>query len=391
METNLRKTQSLRCVATEHTLSWTEAGLRDRRKSVSQLVAEYQNAVTGKAKAGDSVENKQKQTLQFAAIPITETESKLEALIQRSTKERPYAWADRSTNSHLTRSKSMEVLPRQRTVSTSALRELFETKVAMKPKSVHKPKSTDKPQSTPVTQNAGINHKSTEDLLVFIEANGIKTHEKSVVPPKEEEVNVTPKVLRAPQVERRKTSTGVYTERIVPQTDDKRESIADFRDSSALYGREKFPISVKAISALYLSKVAAADPTGNLLKPVCTCFCSSAPFVKPEKQDCTSPTTQKVCKFQPVVQDRCTACLKPVYSMEKIAADKYVFHKNCFCCKHCNQKLSLRNYTTHYGEFYCVFHYQQLFRKNGNYDEGFGHEQHKKRWLLSATNNTDLL
>lgn len=26
------------------------------------------------------------------------------------------------------------------------------------------------------------------------------------------------KVLRAPQVERRKTSTGVYTERIVPQT-----------------------------------------------------------------------------------------------------------------------------------------------------------------------------
>ncbi|KAF4075705.1 hypothetical protein AMELA_G00221940 [Ameiurus melas] len=77
--------------------------------------------------------------------------------------------------------------------------------------------------------------------------------------------------------------------------------------------------------------------------------------------------------------------------MEKIAADKYVFHKNCFCCKHCNQKLSLRNYTIHYGEFYCVFHYQQLFRKNGNYDEGFGHEQHKKRWLLSTTNNTDLL
>lgn len=64
----------------------------------------------------------------------------------------------------------------------------------MKPKSVHKPKSTDKPQSAPVTQNAGINHKSTEDLLVFIEANGIKNHEKSVEPPKEEEVNVTPKV-----------------------------------------------------------------------------------------------------------------------------------------------------------------------------------------------------
>ncbi|KAI5617169.1 LIM domain and actin-binding protein 1-like isoform X4, partial [Silurus asotus] len=85
--------------------------------------------------------------------------------------------------------------------------------------------------------------------------------------------------------------------------------------------------------------------------------------------------------FQSAAQDRCTACQKPVYSMEKIAADEHVFHKNCFRCKHCDQKLSLCNYTTLYGEFYCVFHYQQLFKKNGNYDEGFGHEQHKKRWL----------
>ncbi|GAA6077854.1 LIM domain-containing protein isoform X7 [Tachysurus ichikawai] len=52
---------------------------------------------------------------------------------------------------------------------------------------------------------------------------------------------------------------------------------------------------------------------------------------------------------------------------------------------------SLRNYTTLYGEFYCVFHFQQLFRKNGNYDEGFGHKQHKKRWLMSPMNDTNLL
>lgn len=62
--------------------------------------------------------------------------------------------------------------------------------------------------------------------------------------------------------------------------DDKRKTIADFRDSSTVHGQEKFPVSVKAISALYLSKVAAADPRGNLLKPVCTYFCSSAPFAE---------------------------------------------------------------------------------------------------------------
>ncbi|XP_047664618.1 LIM domain-containing protein isoform X2 [Tachysurus fulvidraco] len=66
---------------------------------------------------------------------------------------------------------------------------------------------------------------------------------------------------------------------------DKRKSVADFRDSSALYGREKSPISVKAISELYLSKVAAAESTGNLLKP---------------KKDCTSPTRPKVFKMADV-------------------------------------------------------------------------------------------
>lgn len=41
------------------------------------------------------------------------------------------------------------------------------------------------------------------------------------------------------------------------------------------------------------------------------------------------------------------------------------------------------------GEFYCIFHYQQLFRRKGNYDEGFGHAQHKDRWLLK--NAADLV
>ncbi|CAK6972067.1 LIM domain-containing protein 2 [Scomber scombrus] len=71
--------------------------------------------------------------------------------------------------------------------------------------------------------------------------------------------------------------------------------------------------------------------------------------------------------------------------MEKITADKYIFHKSCFCCKQCKKKLSMQNYTPLHGEFYCIFHYQQLFRRKGNYDEGFGHTQHKNRWLLRNT------
>ncbi|XP_061112326.1 uncharacterized protein LOC133137924 [Conger conger] len=70
--------------------------------------------------------------------------------------------------------------------------------------------------------------------------------------------------------------------------------------------------------------------------------------------------------------------------MEKMVADKLILHYNCFCCKHCNKKLRIQNYAALYGEFYCMFHYQQLFKRKGNYDEGFGHIQHKDRWLPKA-------
>uniref|UniRef100_A0A8C1SMJ9 LIM zinc-binding domain-containing protein n=1 Tax=Cyprinus carpio TaxID=7962 RepID=A0A8C1SMJ9_CYPCA len=63
-----------------------------------------------------------------------------------------------------------------------------------------------------------------------------------------------------------------------------------------------------------------------------------------------------------------------------MVAHKLILHSNCFCCKHCNKKLSIHNYSAIYGELYCPSHYHQLFKKKGNYDEGFGHRQHKDRW-----------
>ncbi|KAM4551416.1 uncharacterized protein PAE49_015230 [Odontesthes bonariensis] len=77
----------------------------------------------------------------------------------------------------------------------------------------------------------------------------------------------------------------------------------------------------------------------------------------------------------------CSACLTPVYPVEKMVANKLTLHYNCFCCKYCKKKLSTHNYSSLYGEFYCISHYQQLFKRKGNYDEGFGHMQHKDRWL----------
>ncbi|XP_034557994.1 flocculation protein FLO11-like [Notolabrus celidotus] len=80
-------------------------------------------------------------------------------------------------------------------------------------------------------------------------------------------------------------------------------------------------------------------------------------------------------------KEMCSACLTPVYPMEKMVANKLILHKSCFCCKHCKKKLSIHNCSSLYGEFYCISHYRQLFIRKGNYDEGFGHKQHKDHWL----------
>ncbi|CAB1328467.1 unnamed protein product [Coregonus sp. 'balchen'] len=68
----------------------------------------------------------------------------------------------------------------------------------------------------------------------------------------------------------------------------------------------------------------------------------------------------------------CTVCQRRVYLMEALIADRKCFHKSCFCCEHCQNKLSLGNYVSLHGHLFCLPHYKQLFKSKGNYDNGFG-------------------
>ncbi|XP_078079857.1 LIM domain-containing protein 2 isoform X1 [Mustelus asterias] len=88
-----------------------------------------------------------------------------------------------------------------------------------------------------------------------------------------------------------------------------------------------------------------------------------------------------------VSKELCASCDKTVYPMERLVADKLVFHTTCFCCKHCKAKLSLGSYAALQGEFYCKPHFQQLFKSKGNYDEGFGRKQHKELWQQKAADS----
>ncbi|NXU90575.1 LIMA1 protein, partial [Xiphorhynchus elegans] len=97
----------------------------------------------------------------------------------------------------------------------------------------------------------------------------------------------------------------------------------------------------------------------------------------------TSPP-KGVKKFQLPMKESCVGCQKTVYPMERLFANQQVFHISCFRCSYCNSKLSLGTYASLRGNIYCKPHFNQLFKAKGNYDEGFGHKQHKELWAGKA-------
>ncbi|XP_076449969.1 uncharacterized protein LOC143286315 [Babylonia areolata] len=78
--------------------------------------------------------------------------------------------------------------------------------------------------------------------------------------------------------------------------------------------------------------------------------------------------------------EKCGACQKTVYAMEKIEIEKNAYHKSCFRCSHCHCILTPKTFAINKNVMFCTNHYKQLFATKGNYDEGFGHDQHKNRW-----------
>ncbi|CAF1025045.1 unnamed protein product [Rotaria sordida] len=104
----------------------------------------------------------------------------------------------------------------------------------------------------------------------------------------------------------------------------------------------------------------------------------------------------KQTNVEPAVDsNKCSVCNKTVYAMEKIEADKKIYHKSCFKCMHCKSILnpfinnqSLGNYTANDGQIYCKPHFLQLFAIKGNYSAGFGLNDHKTRWLSNSSSSS---
>ncbi|KAK5902800.1 hypothetical protein CesoFtcFv8_008021 [Champsocephalus esox] len=90
--------------------------------------------------------------------------------------------------------------------------------------------------------------------------------------------------------------------------------------------------------------------------------------------------------------DVCHFCTKRVYVMERLSAEGYFFHRECFRCDICNSTLRLGGYIydSEDGKFYCKMHYAQRqssdhMRRFRRRIEDQSHVPPPRRWAAGAT------
>ncbi|CAK9177331.1 unnamed protein product [Ilex paraguariensis] len=86
-------------------------------------------------------------------------------------------------------------------------------------------------------------------------------------------------------------------------------------------------------------------------------------------------TSSKVSSMFAGTQDKCVACKKTVYPLEKVAVDGTSYHRACFKCAHGGCVISPSNYVAHEHRLYCRHHHSQLFKQKGNFSQLVKHEQ----------------
>lgn len=67
----------------------------------------------------------------------------------------------------------------------------------------------------------------------------------------------------------------------------------------------------------------------------------------------------------------CVACGKTAYATELVIANGQCFHRPCFRCDICKRPLLPNDYAALNDKFYCKPHFEQAFKVNANYQDGF--------------------
>ncbi|KAH1080913.1 hypothetical protein J1N35_020674 [Gossypium stocksii] len=107
-------------------------------------------------------------------------------------------------------------------------------------------------------------------------------------------------------------------------------------------------------------------------------FSKNFQTAKTEKQNDTSRTPNKLSSLFSGTQDKCAACEKTVYPLEKITMEGECFHKTCFRCAHGGCPLTHSSYAALNGILYCKHHFAQLFMVKGNYNHVLQAATHRR-------------
>ncbi|XP_052211238.1 LIM domain-containing protein WLIM2b-like isoform X1 [Diospyros lotus] len=78
-------------------------------------------------------------------------------------------------------------------------------------------------------------------------------------------------------------------------------------------------------------------------------------------------TPSKLSSFFSGTQEKCRACNKTVYPLEKVTVEGEFYHKLCFRCAQGGCKLTTSSYAALDGFLYCKPHFAQLFKEKGSY------------------------
>ncbi|KAM3959928.1 uncharacterized protein ACR2FA_006066 isoform 2-T2 [Aphomia sociella] len=100
-----------------------------------------------------------------------------------------------------------------------------------------------------------------------------------------------------------------------------------------------------------------------------------------------SKSSEKLYKKMKAASDgesnpQCEKCARPVYAMERIKAERRVWHKECFRCVQCNKQLTVETYQSDHTTLYCKPHFKQLFEPKPVDDEDTTDAPPKKHQMI---------
>ncbi|XP_019070426.2 LIM domain-containing protein PLIM2a isoform X1 [Solanum lycopersicum] len=110
---------------------------------------------------------------------------------------------------------------------------------------------------------------------------------------------------------------------------------------------------------------------------------------KSERQNSLTRAPSKLSALFSGTQDKCAACDKTVYPLEKVTMEGESFHKSCFKCAHGGCALTHATYASLDGNLYCKHHFAQLFMEKGNYQHVLKAANNKKNSAAVTPLNDD--